>query len=104
MKCLCTPARRNSPDVIDTRSKFVKDFLQLMQNNDDGNFIYLDEVGYTATMRARYGRSEKGTNANHVITDLRSRNISVCCEMTNNSILSYKPRQEIIMLYCLLNF
>ena len=71
-----------------------------MQNNDEENFYCLDEVGFTATMRARYLRSEKGTNASHVVTGFRSSNISVCCAMTKNGI---KPRQEHIMLYCFLN-
>ena len=50
----------------------------MLRNHEDGSIIYLDEVGHTATMRARYGKSVRGINPNYVVSGLRSRNISVC--------------------------
>ena len=39
---------------------------------------FIDEVGFNISMRCRYGWAESGKNANKVISQLRSKNLSVC--------------------------
>ncbi|KAF7685165.1 Transposable element Tcb1 transposase [Cucumispora dikerogammari] len=43
-------------------------------------------------MRARAGRSLRGTRSVHQVRNIRSRNISVCCAMTKLGIEKYKTQ------------
>jgi transposase len=52
----------------------------------------LDEVGFSVAMRARRGRSLRGTRAVQTVPALRTRNISVCCTMNIAGIYYYSAQ------------
>ena len=50
---------------------------------------FVDKVGFKVSMRCKHGRSFRGTNALQTAAGIRSRNISVCCNITKNGIAEY---------------
>nr|XP_004212365.2 uncharacterized protein LOC101237169 [Hydra vulgaris] len=59
--------------------------------NDDKIF-FIDEVGFSLSMQVRRGRSLAGKRATQTVTNIRSRNISVCYAMNKNGILKYEAQ------------
>jgi transposase len=83
------PERRNDEQALDIRAEYANAFMTLLSGMDDRNIFFVDEVGFNAVMRARRGRSLVGTRAVHEVTNLRSRNISICCAISKYGLLKY---------------
>jgi transposase len=66
--------------------------MRILSRTERQNIIFVDEVGFNVSMRARRGRSLRGTPATHVVPSLRTRNISVCCAMNTTGILFYEAK------------
>jgi transposase len=75
------PERRNNQRVIDTRAEYADQFMQMLSTLPSSQFIFLDKVGFSVSMRCRRGRSVQGTPAVQVIPSLCSMNTSVVCAM-----------------------
>ena len=88
------PERRNCARTIDIRANYAREFMELLSNTDDSKIFFLDEVGFSISMRSRRGRSLVGSRAIQNVTSLRSRNISVCCAISKNGILTYKSQER----------
>ncbi|KAI5151513.1 hypothetical protein ENBRE01_2188 [Enteropsectra breve] len=87
------PERRNSADVIATRKNYAIHFNSLLTCPEiEYNYYFIDEVGFNITMRTRGGRALRGRRANHTVSALRTRNISVCCAMSKHGITKYTSR------------
>lgn len=86
------PERRNDERTIEIRKIYAEKFITLPVRYSENQYIYIDEVGFNVSMRSSYGRSEIGSPANHVIPNLRSRNISICCAINKQGILFYSTR------------
>ncbi|KAI5152145.1 hypothetical protein ENBRE01_2602, partial [Enteropsectra breve] len=86
------PERRNSLEVLDQRAVYADRIMTKFSQLDDTHVYYIDEVGFCVSMRTRGGRSLRGTTPVHVVPGLRSRNVSVCCAMNKNGIVSYKAQ------------
>lgn len=86
------PARRNDEEVILARQIYSAFFMDLVSREDEENIIFVDEVGFSVSMRCRKGRSKKNMPANMVLTSLRSRNISVCAACNKSELILYKSR------------
>ena len=88
------PERRNDEATIRIRTQYAEMFMQLIAETDESKFIFIDEVGFSMSMRCRRGRSLRGTRAVHVVNGLRTRNMSACCVMSRGGILkhSVQPR------------
>uniref|UniRef100_A0A914ULD0 Tc1-like transposase DDE domain-containing protein n=1 Tax=Plectus sambesii TaxID=2011161 RepID=A0A914ULD0_9BILA len=83
------PARRNDAVTIEEWRRYSQTFLELFTEVSETQIYFLDEVGFCVAMRAKRGRSLRGTRAVQVAPGLRTRNISICCAMNSQGILHY---------------
>lgn len=86
------PMKRNDDQVINSRHDYAVKFLDILSKFDESHLFFVDEVGFNVSMRTKRGRSLAGTPAVHVVSGLRTRNISVCCAMTKNGIVKYSSQ------------
>ena len=84
------PERRNDDAAIRARVQYAELFMELYAEHDENKFFFVDEVGFSVSMRSRRGRSAAGTRAVHVVRGLRTKNMSVCCVMSREGIINYK--------------
>lgn len=83
------PQARNTAETIEKRRIYADQFMQMASRFDEKLFIFLDEVGFSASMRAGRGRSIRGSPAVKIVTSVRTRNIFVCCAINKNGIIHY---------------
>uniref|UniRef100_A0A914WCZ8 Transposase n=1 Tax=Plectus sambesii TaxID=2011161 RepID=A0A914WCZ8_9BILA len=69
--------------------KRIHTFLELFTEVSETQTYFLYEVGFCVVMRAKRGRSLRGTRAVQVALGLRTRNISICCAMNSQGIRHY---------------
>uniref|UniRef100_A0A914WNX6 Tc1-like transposase DDE domain-containing protein n=2 Tax=Plectus sambesii TaxID=2011161 RepID=A0A914WNX6_9BILA len=86
---LLQPVRCNDAAAIEERWLYAQTFLELFAQVSEAQIYFIDEVGFSVMMRARQGRSLRGTRAMQVAPGLQSRNISVCCAMNSQQVLHY---------------
>lgn len=87
------PERRNCQRTIDLRAVYAANYRSIEVNNDDKNFIFLDEVGFAVVTRPSRGRSRQGVSAYVSVPAARSRNISVIAAMNKYGMI-YHTIQE----------
>lgn len=83
------PKKRNDDKVINERHDYAVKFMDILSKFDESHLVFVDEVGFNVSMRSKRGRSPSGTPAVHVVSGIRTRNISICCAMTRNGIVKY---------------
>ena len=88
------PERRNILNTVGIRYEYARIFLTLQAELEEEGFIFIYEVGFNGSMRAIYERSPLGSPSVLEIPHLRSRNISTCCTLNKNGILSYNSRDS----------
>lgn len=88
------PERRNTEEVRVSRAEYARRFMDVLTQTDHNLIFYLDEAGFSVSMRARRGRSARGTRAVQVVAAIRTRNISLMCAMSKRGIFHYshQPR------------
>jgi transposase len=86
--------RRNTPDAIDARALYARTFMQFLAIHDERQFFFLDEAGFSVSMRTRRGRSLTGTRAMQIVNGLRTRNISVFCVFNRYGIYAFKTQDR----------
>lgn len=86
------PARRNDEASLNARQTYANLFIRYLTATEEQTFVFIDEVGFCATMRSKYGRSQIGTSPIHVPATIRSRNVSVCCAITKEKALLFKAQ------------
>jgi transposase len=86
------PERRNTEEAIQVRANYANSFMDLLSRVDDHHLIFIDEVGFSVSMRSRRGRSPIGTRAVQVVPALRTRNISIFCAMQKTGLLFYQAK------------
>jgi len=86
------PEKRNDANCINARYDYAKKFFEILTSHNESHIFFVDEVGFNVSMRCKRGRSLVGTPAIQVVPGLRSRNISVCCAMTKDGIVSFKTQ------------
>ncbi|KAF7684942.1 hypothetical protein CDIK_4309 [Cucumispora dikerogammari] len=84
------PVRRNTEDTISIRHEYAVEFYNLLGVFTESEFIFIDEVGFSVSMRSRHGRSSLGTTPSVSVQNIKSKNISVCCAMTKDGIVYKK--------------
>ncbi|KAI5151009.1 hypothetical protein ENBRE01_1836 [Enteropsectra breve] len=57
---------------------------------NDSRIYFIDEVGFSVSMRTKSGRSLRDTTPVYVVPQLRSRNISICAAINKDQIVGYK--------------
>jgi transposase len=85
----CQPERRNDEEALHARATYATSFMQVLATSAHERIFFLDEAGFSVSMRARRGRSLRGTRAVHVVGSIRSRNISLMCAMNKSGIFHY---------------
>ncbi|TBU20097.1 hypothetical protein CWI38_0133p0020 [Hamiltosporidium tvaerminnensis] len=73
-----TPERRNKLSTIDLRTNYATCFRELEVDNDDKNFVFLDESAYLS------------------VTEARSRNISVVAVMNKYGMIYHKIHERAV--------
>lgn len=84
------PERRNSEDVIELRASYAIELLNILSIINEKFLFFVDESGFKVLMRARRGRSLRGSRAVQFVPNLRTRNISLCCTMNKEGIYLYE--------------
>jgi hypothetical protein len=77
---------------MELRHTYSWEFLSLLPRKDGQSIFFLDEVGFNVSMRSTRGRALKGQRAIHVVPNLRTRNISICCTMSKCGTFFYKKQ------------
>jgi transposase len=88
------PERRNDPRTISLRCEYAQRFITLASVYAENQIIYIDEVGFNASMRTSRGRSLIGSPATLTVPSIRSRNISICCAMNIDGIILYETKNS----------
>ena len=88
------PERRNSVSTVELRTSYAASYRQLEVNNDDKNFVFLAEVGFSVVTRPSRGRNRRGESAYLFVTAARSRNISVIVAMNKYGMIYHKIHKE----------
>ena len=73
------PERRNNPQTVEIRRAYAPNFYALTGQISETNVIFVDEMGFCISMRASRGRSAVGTPAVKVVSQIRTRNVSIIC-------------------------
>jgi hypothetical protein len=90
------PERRNYPSTIELRTSYATVYREFEIENDDKNFVFIDEVGFAMVTRPSRGRSTKGVSAYLSVAAARSRNISVIAAMKKNGMLYHKINERAV--------
>ena len=85
-----SPIRRNTESTIDLRYNYAADFINLQNQFSDDQFFFLDEVGFSLSLRKTMGRSRIGEHAISQVSTIRSKNLSYCAAMSVGGIFYYK--------------
>jgi transposase len=81
------PERRNCETTINTRRAYAETFVDLIADRE--KIIFIDETGFSISMRRFYGRSPKGQRASVTVKSIRTRNYSLVASMTVNGIFYF---------------
>ncbi|OMJ21585.1 hypothetical protein AYI70_g3398 [Smittium culicis] len=84
--------RRNDEENLNSREEYSKIYTDYTATFDEEEFFFVDEVGFSVSLRPLYGRSKKGTSPVCVAHKIRSRNISTCFTANKNGFKFFKPR------------
>ncbi|TBU21016.1 DDE-like endonuclease [Hamiltosporidium tvaerminnensis] len=90
------PVRRNILSKIELRTNYEASFRELEVDNDDKNFVFLDEVGFSVVTRPSRGRNMRGESAYLSVTAARSRNISVVAAMNKYGMIYHKIHERAV--------
>ncbi|KAF7685702.1 hypothetical protein CDIK_3548 [Cucumispora dikerogammari] len=86
------PKRRNDEQGLNNRGSYARQFMNFLATYDQEKLLFIDEVRFNVSMRARFGRFFRDTRSVHQVRNIRFRNISVCCAMTKLGIEKYKTQ------------
>jgi hypothetical protein len=86
------PERRNDQNAINERLIHARNFLMLEENLNADKIIFLDEVGFSVSMRTKFGRAPIGSTPLLTFPAIRTKNLSVCCTMSRRKMI-YKKNQ-----------
>ncbi|TBU02984.1 hypothetical protein CWI36_0676p0010 [Hamiltosporidium magnivora] len=81
---------------IELRTNYEASFRELEVDNDDKNFVFLDEVGFSVVTRPSRGRNMRGESAYLSVTAARSRNISVVAAMNKYGMIYHKIHERAV--------
>ncbi|TBU10591.1 DDE-like endonuclease, partial [Hamiltosporidium tvaerminnensis] len=90
------PERRNTLSTIELRTNYATSFRELEVDNDDKNFVFLDEVGFAVIIRPIRGRNIRSESAYLSVTAARSRNISEVSAMNKYGMIYHKIHERVI--------
>ncbi|TBU07224.1 hypothetical protein CWI36_0306p0010 [Hamiltosporidium magnivora] len=88
--------RRNKLSTIDLRTNYATCFRELEVDNDDKNFVFLDEVRFVVVTRPSRCRHMRGESAYLSVTEARSRNISVVAVMNKYGMIYHKIHERAV--------
>jgi transposase len=83
------PADRNTDRTLGLRAEYVSRFMTLLGTTEQRRILFIDEAGFSVSMRTSRGQSLIGSLANLTIPALCSRNISICAAMSSEGLIHY---------------
>ena len=86
------PERRNTQDVIDQRQAYCSEFLEIMSRRE--SIFFIDESGFSCSMRSSYGRAVRGHPAVVRVPAIRTKNFSVCAAIGFDSVLCFEVKDR----------
>jgi transposase len=86
------PVRRNAIETIDIRATYASAFMRILATTDDQKIYFIDEVGFSVSMRCRRGRALQGARAVQTVSNLRARNISVFASMSKRGMIFFSAQ------------
>jgi len=93
------PEKRNDEKTIQLRKQYAIEFEDITDNYPDTNIFFIDEVGFSVSMRVTKGRAKIGDTPIAVVKNVKSKNVSVCCAYSRSSIpfyeINYKPYNKV---------
>ncbi|TBU05697.1 hypothetical protein CWI36_0596p0040, partial [Hamiltosporidium magnivora] len=90
------PERRNLLSTLELGTNYATSFRELEVDNDDKNFVFLNEVGFAVVTRPSRGRNMRGKSAYLSVTAARSRNISVFAAMNKHGMIYHKIHERAV--------
>lgn len=84
------PEQWNTAVNIEKRTAYANMFTEIRRNHDDNKFVFINEVGFSISLRRGMGRSLKGTKAFIDTPAIRSVNRTVIATMTHTGMLHHK--------------
>ncbi|TBU10378.1 reverse transcriptase [Hamiltosporidium tvaerminnensis] len=90
------PERRNTLSTIEIRTNYATSFRESEVDNDDKNFVFLDEVGFAVVTRPSRGRNMRGESAYLSVTAARNRNILVVAAMNKYGLIYHKIHERAV--------
>ena len=87
------PERRNCPEVLDQRKKYVSTVCQIIAMGKKEIF-YLDETGFNICMRSIYGRAPLNVTPKKIVKGIRAKNISMSCCISKSSVVYYEVNER----------
>lgn len=88
------PERRNDEVALNQRADYAIALLRILSTTPHELIYFLDEVGFSVSMRSRHGRALRGARAVHVVRAIKSRNISIMCSMNKDGIFQYSSQSQ----------
>ncbi|KAF7690709.1 hypothetical protein CDIK_2708 [Cucumispora dikerogammari] len=94
--CSDSSERRNCQSTVDARISYAAEYRILDVNNDDKNFIFIDEIGFAVVTRPSRSRKGGVESAFLNVSAAKSRNISVVAAMTKYEMLYHKIHERVV--------
>ncbi|KAF7684824.1 hypothetical protein CDIK_4427, partial [Cucumispora dikerogammari] len=88
--------RRNISVTIELRTRYASAYRLLKTENDNKNFVSLNEVGFAVVTRPCEGRSAQRKSAYLSVSAARSRNISVVTDMNKYGMVYHKIQERAV--------
>jgi hypothetical protein len=82
LKSITVILERNCPETLFSRKAYALKFFEIQSRFSQRNICFVDEVGFSVSMQRKSGYSLVVFTPNVVVTNIRTRNISVCVAMT----------------------
>lgn len=84
------PEKRNNNETIIKRERYVYEYRNILLKYKHEQIFFIDEAGFSLSMRNRRGRAPKGHRAITTVPSIRSRNISVCAAINLNGVKNFQ--------------
>ncbi|EPR79282.1 hypothetical protein SLOPH_231 [Spraguea lophii 42_110] len=88
------PERRNNETTIIKREEFARNYFNKILEIDDKNFIFIDEVCFSVSMRNKHGRFPEGIPANIATSNIRTKNISVIASVNRYQKIDFHVNHD----------
>jgi len=94
--------RASSDAVIQARARYAEDYLRNMSRRE--SMFFVDETGFSCSMRTRFGRARRGDRAVVHVPAIKSKNFSICAVYNIAAMFSFTAQQRPFNTESFLNY